>query len=225
MDKIQEIYRLLLERYGSQGWWPIIDVKSNTSIYDRNFSKKKRTSDEAFEICIGAILTQSTSWKNVEKALVNLKKNNLLNKKNLEKIDITDLSSLIKPAGYFNQKAKKIREFIKYNGELNKEGLLSIWGCGNETVDSMLLYAFNKPVFVIDAYTKRIMSRLGICKDNLSYEELQDIFYKNLEKDSYMFNEYHALLVEHGKQYCRTKPLCDSCPLIKLCNYKKLSKI
>ncbi|MBU4502694.1 MAG: hypothetical protein KKA79_08910, partial [Nanoarchaeota archaeon] len=181
------------------------------------FSKRKRTPEEQFEICIGAILTQSTSWKNVEKALLALKTSGLLNKEKLQSVNLAKLARTIKPAGYFNQKAKKIKSFVKYKGKITREELLIIWGCGPETVDSILLYAYNKPVFVIDAYTKRIMSRLGLCDKNISYEELQDMFHKNLRKDYYLFNEFHALFVEHAKQYCRTKPVCADCQLKNMC--------
>jgi len=217
MNEIKKIYNILLKEYRSQGWWPIVDIKSRISVYNKNFSKRKRTKDEQFEICIGAILTQSTSWKNVEKALLALKISGSLNKEKLKSISSAKLANLIKSAGYFNQKAKKIKSFIKYKEKISREGLLTIWGCGNETVDSMLLYAYNQPVFVIDAYTRRIMSRLKLCKENTSYEELQNLFHQNLKKDYSLFNEYHALLVEHAKQYCRVKPLCNDCPLRKMC--------
>lgn len=216
---IKKIYNVLSKAYSHQGWWPIVDKKLGISIYNPKFSKRKRTSEEQFEICIGAILTQSTSWKNVEKALLALKISGLLNKEKLQNVKLTKLARTIKSAGYFNQKAKKIKSFVKYKGNITREELLTIWGCGPETVDSMLLYAYNKPVFVIDAYTKRIMSRLGLCDKNISYEELQDIFHKNLEKDNQLFNEFHALFVEHAKQYCRTKPVCEDCPLKNMCKY------
>ena len=217
MNRIRAVYDKLFVAFGSQGWWPILNNKTLLCEYHKN---APRNEEEAFEICIGAILTQSTSWKNVEKALINLKKNNALAKKELKKLSMQELAKLIKPAGYFNQKAKKIKNFVAYKGKITREGLLSIWGCGNETVDSMLLYAFNKPVFVVDAYTKRIMGRLGVCKENMGYEELQSIFHRDLKEDVHLFNEYHALLVKHAKQHCRTKPLCSNCPLGMLCKEK-----
>ena len=167
---------------------------------------------------MGAILTQNTSWKNVEKAILNLKKNNLLNKEKLEKINIKKLANLIKSSGYHNQKAKKIKEFIKFlnsKKKITRENLLTVWGIGPETADSILLYAYNKPYFVIDAYTKRIMNKLGY-KEN-TYEKLQELFHKNLPRNYKLYNEFHALFVRLAKENCKTNPLCNNCPLNKNC--------
>ncbi|MBM3199741.1 hypothetical protein FJZ53_02300 [Candidatus Woesearchaeota archaeon] len=221
-EKIKRGYKILSKEYGSQGWWPIIDTKSSLSVYDKRFPKRERSSEEKFEICIGAILTQNTSWQNVEKALINLKKNNLLSLSKLEKTDTKKIARLIKPSGYYNQKAKKVKELVKFlksGKDISRENLLSVWGVGPETADSILLYAYNKPVFVIDAYTKRIMNRLGFGQED--YGALQELFMKNLPKDAVLYNEYHALMVRLAKDFCRTVPVCECCHLrtICKCNY------
>jgi endonuclease-3 related protein len=202
-----EIYDRLYTHFGPQHWWP---------------------GDTPFEIAVGAILTQNTNWGNVEKAITNLKKAKKLNSKALRNISPTKLASLIRPAGYFNIKADRLKHFIdfladNYNGSMKKmraeealllrEKLLGVKGVGPETADSMLLYALEKPVFVIDAYTKRILSRHKLVSEKAAYHDLQDIFYENLPQDVKLFNEYHALFVMLGKDYCRPKPRCEGCPL------------
>lgn len=198
---MKEIYNKLLKHFGKQLWWPTISKSGNEKI---------------FEICIGAILTQNTSWNNVEKAMRILKQKNLLNKERLSKLSEKQIASLIKPSGYYNQKARKIKEFINFldsNKEISRENLLSIWGIGKETADSILCYAFNQPYFVVDAYTKRIFSRIGFKEEN--YNEVQHLVEKNL--DSKHFNEFHALLVKLGKDYCKKEPKCNECPLNNKC--------
>ncbi|MEK6835608.1 MAG: endonuclease [Nanoarchaeota archaeon] len=148
------------------------------------------------------MLTQNTSWKNVEKVIKILNERNLINKEKLTKIPTTKLASLIKSSGYYNQKARKIKEFIKFlnsNKQVTRENLLKIWGIGKETADSILLYAYNKPYFVIDNYTKKIFSKLNYCKKDISYDELQELIINNLPKDVNLYKEFHALLVEYGK--------------------------
>lgn len=206
-----------------QGWWPINNIyKKRTSL----------TNNEKFEIIIGAILTQNTSWTNVEKALNNLRNNNCLSIKSILETKQSTLAQYIKSAGYFNQKAERlhiIANFLLQNSidELQnmqidelRQLLLSVKGIGPETADSIILYAFQKPIFVIDAYTKRIMSRTGLCRKDVTYDELQTIITNNIEKDTELFNEYHALLVEHAKRYCNNKPLCKDCIISSFC--KKL---
>jgi len=233
--KIRDIYHILLQQYGSQGWWPLIDLRDEIT-NDIHLKKGYHPGDysfpqnrsQQFEICVGAILTQNTSWTQVEKALDNLKRKGLLDFKILDKIGREELISEIKPSGYFNQKAKKIKIFtdffIKLNGRLPKrQELLKIWGIGKETADSMLLYAFKLPFFVIDAYTKRIFSRIfNRVMDN--YDEMQSSFqhvFKNeLESNkSIIFNEFHSLIVEHGKNVCKNSPNCYNCILKDLCDY------
>jgi len=208
MNKLLEIYRRLYRSFGPQHWWP---------------------GDTPFEIAVGAILTQNTNWGNVEKAIENLKSGKALNAKSIHNMKKERLASYIKPAGYFNVKAKRLKAFIsflvnEYHGSLEKMKqedmqtlrlrLLKIHGIGPETADSILLYALEKPVFVIDAYTKRILSRHGLMEYDKSYEEFQEIFHSSLKKDVKFFNEYHALLVRLGKTYCKLKnPMCEKCPL------------
>jgi endonuclease-3 related protein len=207
MKKIHEIYRRLYRAFGPQHWWP---------------------GESPFEITVGAILTQNTNWGNVEKAIENLKREKALNAKSIHGIRVNKLASLIKPAGYFNVKAKRLKAFIdfvmnEYHGSIkwmkNEEmqtlraKLLKVNGVGPETADSILLYALKKPVFVIDAYTKRVLSRHGIMEHEKPYEEFQGLFHSSLKRDVKLFNEYHALFVRLGKTYCSKKPRCEECPL------------
>ncbi len=202
--KLLDIFNLLLNHFGKQYWWPA------------------KTKDE---IIIGAILTQNTSWKNVEKSIKNLRNANLTELKKL--VNASDLNLLIKPSGFFNQKAeylKNIASALDKNKVAEmptnkaRKYLLSIKGIGKETADSILLYAFEKPIFVVDAYTKRIFSRLGLIDKNLKYDEIQKFFMKNLPEDIYIYNEFHALIVMLGKNFCgKQKPNCKNCPLNKIC--------
>ena len=222
-----KIYNKLFKAFGSQGWWP---VTKEGKIIPKYHKKINLSEKQKLEIIFGAILTQNTSWKNVEKAIINLNKNKLIDVKKINKINTKKLAKIIKSSGYHNQKAERLKVFsdflIKnYNAslkrlfnknisELRKE-LLSIKGIGDETADSIILYAAEKPIFVIDTYTKRVMRRIGFKKDK--YDELQNLFMNSLKKDNKLFNEYHALLVKLGKDYCRKKPLCTECPVNELC--------
>lgn len=200
-------------------------------LYPKHHGLEPRNDKERFEIIIGAILTQNTNWKNVEKAIFNLNKENLISIEKIKKINIKKLAELIRPSGYYNQKAERLKiiaDFLSRNPikklkeedtEKLRKKLLKIKGIGPETGDSILLYAFDKPIFVVDAYTKRIFNRLGYKEK--TYEEFQKLFMDNLEKDQKLFNEYHALLVELGKSYCRKKPLCKECPINGLCKNNK----
>ncbi len=230
MTNILNIYNKLLEHFGAQNWWPVTNENSVKPTYKK---RDRLTERQKLEICVGAILTQNTAWKNVEVAIENLNKENLIDIRKIKKIDKKKLARLIKSSGYYNQKAVKLKIFAKYLAENYKgnlkeffkkdteklrDELLSIKGIGPETADSIILYAAEKPIFVIDAYTKRIFKRLGYKEE--TYEELQNLFMENLEKDAKLFNEYHALLVELGKNICKTEPLCDKCPLKDLCKYE-----
>ncbi len=210
-----DIYDRLFKTFGKQHWWP---------------------GDTDFEIVIGAILTQNTNWGNVEKAIKNLKKAKVFTARKLYEIDIKKLAELIRPSGYFNVKAKRLKHFIewlflKYNGSLPKmfkqdygklrEELLSINGIGRETADSILLYAAQKPTFVIDAYTKRVLVRHELIPEDYEYEEMKAFFEENLPEDVSLYNEYHALLVRVGKYYCKPKEQCEECPLKELFNNAK----
>ncbi|MGD9109553.1 MAG: endonuclease III domain-containing protein [Phycisphaerales bacterium] len=209
-EQLKQIYDLAFNYFGPQHWWP---------------------GETQFEIIVGAILTQNTNWTNVEKAITNIKNAKLLSPRALCELDITKLAELIRPAGYFNVKAKRLKNllnwlFEQYDGMLEnleqletlrfREELLSIKGIGPETADSILLYAFGRNVFVVDAYTARIIARHGLIEPPFDYEQLQQLFESNLEPDVQFFNEYHALLVQVGKQFCKPKAKCTGCPLEQL---------
>lgn len=182
---------------------------------------------------IGAILTQNTAWTNVEKALSNLRQINALSLDGLETLNETTLAECIRPSGYFNQKARRLKLFCDWyrsRGEhaglatldtdtLRRE-LLAVYGIGPETADDILLYAFGRPVFVIDAYTRRIFSRLGMISGNERYDDLRHAFQNNLAADVSLFNTYHALIVNHGKDVCKITPLCRNCALQDLCRFR-----
>jgi len=207
---LKRIYEKLLSEFGKQGWWP---------------------GESKFEIAVGAILTQNTNWKNVEKAINNLKSAGLLNPRDLRDIDIRKLAELIRPSGYYKIKAKRLKNFIdflwrEYGGDIEamltekldtlRPKLLSVSGVGRETADSILLYAGGYPVFVVDTYTFRIFARHGLVPDDIDYESLREFFESNLPDDPALYNEYHALLVRLGKEICRPRPLCEKCPLLDL---------
>ena len=228
---IYKVYTKLLDHFHPQGWWPVTPEKSVKPIYHY---KKPLSEKQKLEIIFGAILTQNTNWKNVEKAIINLNKNKLIDINKIIKIENKKLAEIIKSSGYHNQKAKKLKNFCEfllrnYKGNLKKlfknnteklrKELLSVNGIGPETADSIILYAAKKPVFVVDAYTKRIINRIGYKEK--TYEELQRLFMQNLPDNEKLFNEYHALLVELGKKICKKEPLCKKCPINKDCNYYK----
>ena len=209
-EVLTEIYRLLYDEFGPQQWWP---------------------GESRFEIITGAILTQNTNWANVEKAINNLKAADCLIPEKLHLLDPAQLAQLIRPAGYFNIKAKRLKNFVNwlfdnYNGELTdlesidtgrfREELLTIKGVGRETADSILLYAFDRPIFVVDAYTARVVFRHELISPEADYEQLKELFESSLPADTPLFNEYHALLVRVGKEFCRPKARCPGCPLEKL---------
>ena len=205
------IYQLLCRQYGPQHWWP---------------------ADTHLEMIIGAILTQSAAWTNVEKAIHNLKASTDLSIEGLRSLPQGELVRLIHPSGYYNVKARKVRAFIdwlaeEYDGDLDKlfaldtaelrNELLSVHGVGEETADSIILYGAHQPIFVIDAYTRRIIVRLGLAPREETYAAYQALFMNDLPHDEALFNEYHALLVQHGKSVCRKNPLCAYCCLMDLC--------
>jgi len=208
MGKIQTIYKKLEKHFGDLAWWP---------------------AETGFEVIIGTILTQSTSWRNAEKAIVNLKEKCLLTAEKIIKIKEAKLSSIIRPAGYHHEKAKRLKEISRFvinecGGQLDKlkkrrtghlrEILLRTRGVGPETADSILLYALDKPVFVVDAYTKRIFSRHKLISRDASYNDVQCLVRKNFPVNTKKLNQFHALLVETAKKFCRKKfPLCSGCPL------------
>jgi len=222
-----EIYKLLLDYFGPQDWWPI----------DEDYHRKHK-SDPRFEVVVGAILTQNTAWGNVEKALYNLKNENSLNIKKFLETDIGFLRDMIQPSGFFNQKATRLKNIAyflneNYEGDLDKffdsdlqkirNELLSLKGVGPETADSILLYAGNLPVFVVDAYTKRICKRIPVNIEKVGYIEIQKYFEKYLQKNLdikdivSIYKELHALIVELAKNFCTIKPKCTDCPLVNIC--------
>jgi endonuclease-3 related protein len=207
---LSEIYELLYEHFGPQHWWP---------------------GQTVLEIIVGAVLTQNANWTNVEKAIKNLKDAKSLSIEKLYSMDAFELAPLIRPAGYYNLKAKRLKNFINclvddFDGSLSsmrkldtrrlREMLLSINGIGPETADSILLYAFEKPVFVVDAYTARVAIRHRLIEPDIDYESLREFFQSNLPQEIQLFNEYHALLVRVGKEFCRPRAKCPGCPLEKL---------
>lgn len=208
MDRILLlIYERLLKQFGTQNWWP---------------------AKTQFEVIIGAILTQNTAWQNVEKAICNLDRKGLLSLNKSKEVDIEELAELIRPSGYYNVKAKRVKNFIdflfkEFEGDISKmfeqdanilrNQLLQINGIGPETADSILLYGGDVPVFVVDAYTKRVFSRHGFFTEDVDYHYIQQFFMKNLPQEAKLFNEYHALIVKLAKDYCQRKPICYGCPL------------
>ena len=204
--QLRRIYDLLFACYGPQSWWP---------------------GDSAFEIMVGAVLTQNTAWFNVERAIDRLKSRDLLEPEAILQLKQTELAELIRPAGYFNVKAKRLRamcEFLLQHPDLERledrelrERFLAVHGIGPETADDILLYAFERPVFVIDAYTRRLFGRLGLLEDEADYDGLRGQFERALGPDVALFNEYHALIVRHAKQVCRSRPECPRCCVAATC--------
>lgn len=207
-NRLLNIYYLLLEHFGKQNWWP-----ANTR----------------WEVIVGAILTQNTTWSNVERAIDNLKVGNTLELEKIYELRVPEIAKLIRPTGYYNQKAKKLSIIAShivdnYDGSLNlmfdkdaddlRDELLSLWGIGRETCDSIILYAAGKPLFIIDNYTRRILIRHRIIDEDMKYDEVQSIFMDNIEPDTDLYQEYHALLVKLGKEFCKKRePLCSGCPI------------
>jgi endonuclease-3 related protein len=204
---LMTIYNRLYKAYGPRNWWP---------------------GETSFEVMVGAILTQNTSWRNVEKAIQKLKKWGGLNPEGIHRAKKMQLTSLIKSSGYFRIKADRLKSYVdflfeEYGGDLKKMKterlavlrgkLLQVKGIGPETADSILLYGLKKPIFVVDAYTKRILSRHGMISKKASYEEIQRLFMDHLPHNERLFNEYHALLVHLGKTLCKKIPRCDICPI------------
>ncbi len=210
--QLMEIFDRLCRRFGPQHWWP---------------------GDTRFEMIVGAILTQSIAWTGVEVAMSKLREAGALDPASLREIHLDELAGLVYASGYYNAKARKIKAFVehlqRYDDDLDalfsqdasslRAELLSIHGVGEETADSIILYAAHKPAFVIDAYTRRIVDRVGVDMNGESYEAYQRLFTDELPRDVKLFNEYHALFVKLGKDFCKTKPLCTGCPISEVCDY------
>lgn len=195
--------------YGELGWWP---------------------GESPFEIMIGAVLTQNTSWSNVEKAMVRLKQASVMSAAQMLALPVTQLAELVRPSGYFNIKAERLRQLCLFLDQRGGEAVLATWdtstlrqallsvkGIGPETCDDIVLYAFNRPVFVIDAYTRRLLKRYGLAQGNESYEVLRRGFEQALGGDAPRYQAYHGLIVEHAKRVCLVKPRCGPCVLQSLC--------
>jgi endonuclease-3 related protein len=210
-ERLLDIYARLYRHFGPCNWWP---------------------ADTPFEVCVGAILTQNTNWTNVERALANLKKEKVLSPSGLRSIPMAELVEMIRPAGFFNVKGKRLKAFVdwlwdRYEGSFDlmfsspldiiRDELLAVHGVGRETCDSILLYAGNYPTFVVDAYTGRFFSRLGVLDGTADYETIRTFFMKHLQADVALYNEFHALIVLHCKDFCRKKPVCERCILQEIC--------
>lgn len=213
-----DIYHRLYEAYGPQSWWP---------------------GETPFEVIVGAILTQQVSWTSVERAIAALNAEGLLEPKALSQVSVERIASLVRPTIYYNEKAKKLKAFLdflktRHNGDLNelfslrvdklRAELLSVRGIGEETADSIILYAAGKLSFVVDAYTRRILTRLGLINGKETYGQIRKLFMDNLPPDVKLYNEYHALIVHHGKKRClKRTPRCAGCPLRDLCRARVAS--
>ncbi len=205
-ELLREIYRVLNDAYGDQRWWP---------------------GETPLEVAVGAILTQNTAWPNVAKAVANIKDAGLMDARKLLAAPPAYLAALIRPAGYYNVKTRRLRAFLEmvardFGGDVTalanapdaRARLLRVKGVGPETADSILLYACGVPTFVVDAYTHRVLSRHGLADDDATYDDLKELFERNLPADARLFNQYHALLVRVGKDRCRPRePRCAGCPL------------
>jgi endonuclease-3 related protein len=204
---LMRYYEALMARFGHRNWWP---------------------GESPFEVCVGAVSTQNTAWTNVAKAIRNLKEASVLDPLSIYEMSHDRLAALIRPAGYFNVKAVRLKNFVshlveRHVADLNslfrsdvpdlREELLSIRGVGRETADSIILYAAGKPIFVVDAYTKRVLHRHGLVDDRADYDSVQNLFHANLPKDTALYNDFHAQFVAVGHHYCKKTPKCDQCPL------------
>jgi endonuclease-3 related protein len=230
------VYSRLLAAYGLQGWWPLPSMAGRRGFDSRGYHHGSygwpRSARGRFEVILGAILTQNTAWTNVEMALTRLQASDLALPGRLLLSPTGRIARHIRSSGYFNQKAKKLkiaaRAFSRPGALLlrsapSREDLLALWGIGRETADSILLYAFSEPVFVVDAYTRRIFTRLGTLEGSEGYDEIQEAFHRGLPRRADLYNEMHALIVEHAKQHCRSRPRCPGCPVSGLCGYFRAS--
>jgi len=213
-EELMAIYDRLLERFGPQGWWP---------------------AETPFEVMVGAVLTQNTAWRNVARAIANLKAAEAMEPSELTGKDVEWIARHIRPAGYYNMKARRLRNLLDYfdqacegsmetmaareTGELRR-GLLQVKGVGPETADSILLYALSRPVFVVDTYTYRVFTRHRLIGEDCGYEELREFFENHLPREVELYNEYHALIVRLGSNFCRSRPRCSGCPLEDMLEYE-----
>jgi endonuclease III related protein len=226
------VYARLLAAYGPQGWWPLPSMAGKRGFDPRGYHpgsyRWPRSAQGRFEIILGAILTQNTAWTNVEMALKRLQASGLELPEHFLRTTAREIARHIRSSGYFNQKAKKLKiaasvfsrpGALQLRSAPSRDELLALWGVGRETADSILLYAFAQPVFVVDAYTRRIFTRLGVFDGLESYDEVQAEFHRRLPPRTELYNEMHALIVEHAKRHCRSRPSCPGCPISRSCRY------
>lgn len=224
------VYDRLFFAYGPQGWWPLVsraglpgfdeDGYHPSVVYLPDFT-------ESFEIAAGAVLVQNTAWKNASLAVRALVEAGLMLPERLCAVETEELYTLVRSSGYFRQKALRLKElaafFMALQAVPSRDELLGVKGIGRETADSILLYGFDRPYFVVDAYTRRIFFRLGILDDErMDYDTVSEAFMLELDRDTELYREYHALIVEHAKRHCRKKPDCYECPLTGICRYFKI---
>ena len=232
--RIEALYTQILSAYGPQGWWPLSSRAGDRGFDARGYHPgvyaQPRTAEGRFEIAMGAILTQGSAWTNAETALVRMRAAGICLPADVYSYPQGRLARLIRSSGYYNQKARKLKEVaalfcttrsLAAGAAPSREELLSCWGIGPETADSILLYAFRMPFFVVDAYTRRLLGRTGILggASQHGYHDIQRIFLDALPHTHQLFNEYHALIVEHAKQHCRARPICNGCPVL-VCRYR-----
>ena len=224
---LTHIFDDLLRLYGPQGWWPVTSYKGTNPTktgrmlgYHPGDYTFPRNEAERFEICVGAILTQGTAWANAEQAVHKLYHAHVLSANGIPQTSCATLAAAIKPSGYFNQKARKLKAFAALYHELarstpSREALLTVWGIGKETADTIQLYAYGVPSFVVDTYTKRIFSNLALVDPEAQYDDIKAFFEAGLPRDVPLYQEYHALLVEHAKRYYQPNQDYASCPLFR----------
>ena len=219
--KIYQIYQTLYNKYQPQGWWPFLE--DDKMVYHRQDYKYPRNQNQVYEVAVGSILTQNTTFNSVVKSLINLKQQNLLEPQEILNVDIDTLKQAIKPSGYFNQKSNYLLNFTKFfislNGKIpNRDELLDIKGIRDETADSILLYGYNQPQMKVDAYTKRLLIHLQLCDEKIKYKQLKSMIESelklNIKDESKLvqtYQEFHALIVEHGKYFYSKKPYGKGC--------------
>ncbi len=211
-----DVYRLLRGAYGPRRWWPVTPPGGTTPLYTGG----PRSELQRFEVAVGAILTQNTAWSNAARAIESLNLLGAMSPRAIGRMELPALAAAIRSAGYFNQKAKRLKTIARYFASHRiptRAGLLALDGVGPETADSIMLYAFGERCFVVDAYTRRLFGRLGLVAQSDPYEEIRDRFERNLPRRVFVYREYHALIVEHGKLVCRKLPICKNCLLQNMC--------
>ena len=224
--RVASLLPRLLDAYGPQGWWPLRSLAGGPGFdahgYHAGDYRQPLDSSGRFEVAVGAVLTQNTAWRNVEPALDALLGRGPLAPPAILALSPDDLATTIRSSGYFRQKARKLRALAEFVAGLDgrppgRDDLLAIWGVGPETADSILLYAWQQPHFVVDAYTRRLLSRLGLIVGTESYDSVQALWEGALPADPVTYNEMHALIVRHAKEHCRSVPECGGCPLSRRC--------